>query len=243
MNTTPTSTATGGCALLDRDTSACQASREAQGLSGAWLRFSCRVTLSVSNGVVTLSSDGQPDYASNYFPTSSACYAAYAPAFPDPNQIAAQSLSVHASLTPDASAQAMGLGPVGMALNGVALFDNQAAPGDDIFRESGSFDECQGHPQQQGMYHYHSEPYALSSDDARLIGVLRDGYFVYGRRDADGSVPTDLDAAGGHVGTTPDSPSTPVYHHHLNLETSTNAGTAGQQVWFITTGQYAGTPR
>lgn len=244
-NTTPTSTVTSGCALLERDTSNCEASRTPQGLSGAWLKFSCRVTLTATqvNGrsEIAVGTDSQPDYPSNYFPTSNACYAAYTPSFPDPNSIAAQNLSVKVPLAPDTSAQAMGLGPVGVAVNGVAIFDNQAAPGDDIYTESGSFDECQGHPAPGGTYHYHSEPYAISVDDARLIGVLKDGYFLYGRRDADGSLPT-LDAAGGHTGTTPDSPTTPVYHHHVNLQTSTNSGTAGQQVWFLTTGQYAGTP-
>ncbi len=70
---------------------------------------------------------------------------------------------------------------------------------------------------------------------------MRDGYFVYGRKDSDGSTPT-LDSFGGHTGTTPDSPITPVYHYHLNLQTSTTSGTAGQTVWFITTGTYKGQP-
>ena len=188
-----------------------------------------------------MATDSQPDYPSNYFPTSNPCYAAYSPSFPDPNQITAQSLTINVPLAPDTTQTAMGLGPVGVAVNGVAIFDNQAAPGDDIFTESASFDECQGHPAPGGTYHYHSEPYAISSNDSALIGVLKDGYFVYGRLDADGSTPT-LDAAGGHTGTTPDSPNTPVYHHHVNLQISTNTGTAGDRVEFITTGKYAGTP-
>src|SRR5205823_11194833 len=101
----------------------------------------------------------------------------------------------------------------------VALFSNVAAPGDDIYLEAATFDPCRAHPTQTGVYHYHSEPYAISSNDSNLIGVMRDGYFVYGRKDADGSTPA-LDAAGGHTGTTPDS-ATPVYHYHVNLQTST----------------------
>jgi hypothetical protein len=216
------------------------ASRSSQGLAGAWLRFSCRVALSKSGSAVTAASDSEPDYLSNYFPTTSPCWASYTTQFPDPNQIAAQSLTVQAPLAPTTTNTKMGLGPVGMAVNGVAIFDNQAAPGDDIFKEAGSFDRCGGHPAPGGVYHYHGEPYALSYDDANLIGVLRDGYFVYGRRDADGSMPT-LDARGGHVGATPDSAS-PVYHYHLNLQVSTNAGTAGEMQWFLTTGTYEGAP-
>lgn len=244
-DTSATSTVTNGCALLSRDTSACMASRVAAGLGGAWLQFSCRVALApVTEGgqmYVQITTDSQPDYTSNYFAAGDACYAAYTPSFPDPNTIAAQHLMALVPSTPTAGTQPMGLGAVGVAVNGVAIFDNQAAPGDDIFVEYESFDRCQGHPQMRGMYHYHSEPYALSYDDARLIGVMRDGYFLYGRRDADGSPPT-LDAAGGHMGTTPDSPTTPVYHYHANLQTSMTPGTSGQTGWFLTTGTYAGAP-
>jgi hypothetical protein len=122
----------------------------------------------------------------------------------------------------------------------VALFDNQAAPGDDIFLEAGSFDRCGGHPAPGGQYHYHGEPYSISSDDAHLIGVLRDGYFVYGRRDSDGSLP-QLDAIGGHMGVPPDGASAQ-YHYHLNQQTSNNVGTGGQMQWFLTTGTYEGSP-
>ncbi len=241
-DTTPTATVTNGCALVSRDTSACRAARLAQGLDGAWLRFSCRVTLTKKSGAsgdyVQADSDGQPDYASNYFPTTSPCWADYTPSFPDPNQIAAQGLSFHLPLAPTTTNTAMGLGPVGVAVDGVAIFDNQAAPGDDIFQEALSFDRCGGHPAPGGVYHFHGEPYAISDDDANLVGVLRDGYFVYGRRDADGSLPT-LDARGGHMAATADS-ATPVYHDHLNQQTSTSASTAGQMQWFLTTGTYEG---
>ena len=244
-STTETSTTDGQCAVLDRDTSACKDARVAAGLGGAWLAFSCRVDLAVvtqgSTSYVQITTDGRPDYTSNYFPQTDPCWAAYSPSFPDPNTIAAQHVVALVPMSPATSGQAMSLGAVGVAVNGVAIFDNQAAPGDDIYDEVGSFDRCGGHPQNTGVYHYHTEPHAISNDDDRLVGVLRDGFFVYGRRDADGSVPTDLDAAGGHLGTTPDS-ATPVYHYHANLQTSTSAKTAGQQAWFLTTGKYAGAP-
>ena len=69
---------------------------------------------------------------------------------------------------------------------------------------------------------------------------MMDGYPVYGRRDADLSMPV-LDDRGGHTSVTPDS-SVPVYHYHINLQTSTTPGTMGQMVWFITKGTYAGVP-
>jgi len=241
-NTSPTGTVTSGCALVARDTSACSGMRQGAGLSGAWLRFSCRVGLAIVGANVQITADSQPDYASNYFAKTNACWASFTPSFPDPNTISSQQIVMLVPLAPTTAAQAMSLGAVGVAVNGVAIFDNQAAPNDDIYDEAKSFDECQGHPQNTGMYHYHSEPYAISYDDDALIGVLRDGSFVYGRRDPDGSVPANLDAAGGHTSTTIDSPTTPVYHHHANLQTSTNPNSAGQTAWFLTTGQYAGPP-
>ena len=227
-NTIETATVTNGCALRTRDTGACEADRTAQGLSGEWLAFSCRVTLTKMTDRVHVVSDGEPDYPSNYYATSTGCHEDYTPSFPDPNMISAQQIALDIPLAPNTTNTRMGLGPVGVALDGVAIFDNQAAPGDDIFQEALSFDRCGGHPAPGGMYHFHGEPYSISYDDSNLIGVLRDGYFVYGRRDTDGTLPT-LDANGGHAA--------PGYHYHLSLQTN---GTEMQ--WFLTTGTYEGAP-
>lgn len=243
-NTTPTANVVNGCAVLDRDTSACMGARMAQGLSGAWLKFSCRVTLTnmpmAATPYVVAASDSQPDYQSNYFQPNDPCYSAFMPAGRNPNHIAARSLMVRVPINTNMMATRQGLGPIGIAINGVAIFNNQAAPGDDIFREAETFDRCAAHPAPDSTYHYHSEPYAISHDDSRLIGVLKDGYFIYGRRDMDGSMPT-LDANGGHVGMTADS-AAPVYHYHVNEQTSTSPGTLGQRQWFLTTGTFRGVP-
>lgn len=245
-NTTETSTVSpSGCVVLTRDTSACEAERKAQGLSGFWLQFSCRVSLSSTetNGLkmVRAQADGQPDYKSFYFATTNACYETYSGSIHNPNSIAAQSYTIDFPAVQDMTAQSMRSAIVGLALNGVPIFGNFAAPGDDIYTEAKTFDRCGAHPQNSGVYHYHSEPYSLSYDDARFIGVMRDGYPIYGRRDTDGSTPT-LDWTGGHTGVTADSPSTPVYHYHVNEQTSTSSGTKGQKQWFLTTGTYRGTP-
>jgi hypothetical protein len=241
-NTTATSrTNPAGCAVLERDTSSCDAARAAAGLSGMWLHFSCRVTLTATATTVTATADGQPDYLSNYFAASSPCHEDYTGAIQNPNTIAAASYTLSFPTTPNTSVASMrGTAVVGLALNGVPIYGNFAAPGDDIFEEARTFDRCGAHPQMAGKYHYHAEPYSISYDDSAFIGVMRDGYAIYGRRDADGSMPT-LDNAGGHTGTTPDS-ATPVYHYHVNMQTSTTTGTAGEEQWFLTTGMFAGTP-
>jgi hypothetical protein len=238
-STTPTSTVSAsGCAVLDRDTSGCEGDRA--GLTGFWLDFSCRISLTLNGTTVRAVTDGLPDHLSNYFPDSDPCHEDYTGAIQNPNFIASHTHTFDFPTAPDTAATAMMGAVVGMAVDGVGIFANFAAPGDDIYTEAATFDRCGGHPQMAGMYHYHSEPLAISNDDSRLVGVLRDGYPIYGRRDADGSLPT-LDAQGGHTGTTPHS-TTPVYHYHVNEQTSTNPGTLGQTQWFLTTGTYHGTP-
>ncbi len=44
-----------------------------------------------------------------------------------------------------------------------------------------------------------------------------DGFFIYGRRDYDGSYPTDLDESGGHFGPTTHNPDGE-YHYHIQNE-------------------------
>jgi Cys-rich repeat protein len=248
-STEATDTVSGsGCALRLRDTSACRAEREAQGLSGAWLKFTCRTTLTqvTVNGqpFVQLSSDNEPDYESLYFGSGDACYESdNTRIFPDPNDIVAQSIVMTAPLTPTTSngnTPVPGSG-IGLAIDGVVLFSDVAAPGDDIYQEAGSFDRCQGHPQNTGVYHHHSEPFTITQDDDALVGVMRDGYFVYGRRDPDGSSP-GANGGGlttpyyGHVGVTVDSPTTPVFHYHVHYETN---GT--ESAYFITPQRFYGT--
>lgn len=242
-DTSPTSTVdVHGCALLTRDTDSCRAARQAQGLSGVWLELSCRVALTRTANAVEAKADGQPDYTSFYFPKADPCYAPWPAGSPNPNHIEARTFVIDFPLAPSTTPQAMPLGAVGMAIDGVPIFSNVAAPGDDIYLEAQSFDRCGGHPQMTGQYHFHTEPAAITQDDANLVGVLRDGYPVYGRKDPDGTYPGNLDAYGGHTSVTAESPTTPVYHYHANLQTSTAGASAGDQAWFLTTGAFRGTP-
>ena len=187
-----------------------------------------------------------PDYPSNYYPTTgtysftagsvlvtgnySSLYSAYTTTFPDPGSIATVStvMKIPIITTPATSGgtDAMGMGMVGVSLNGVAIFDNLAANTDNIFAEAGSFDQCQGHPAGT-TYHYHSEPYSLSYNDNNVIGIMRDGYWIYGRKDYDGTTPgslTNIESAGtssslyqygGHIGVDPQTGTGSTFHYHL----------------------------
>lgn len=233
-NTTETSTAnTYGCKLLTRDTSSCEASRTAQGLSGFWLHFTCRVTLTVSGSNVQISTDGQPDYKSNYFATSNSCYESFSASgrSANPNTLGEQSIVMTVPKNPTTSGGgSMSLGVVGVARNGVAIFNNAAAPGDNIYDEVATFDKCEGHPAGT-MYHYHIEPPSISNTDTYFVGVMRDGHPVYGRYDSGNTTPT-LDSTGGHTGVTPDSSSS-IFHYHVHQQSS-----GSNSAIFITSGTY-----
>lgn len=97
-------------------------------------------------------------------------------------------------------------------------------------------DQCAGHTDVAGVYHYRTTPgdsdaqnhfktrntdfsyctelsaFVKSDDESRhspLIGFALDGIPLYGPRDVDGKLPTDLDACNGHTDI-----EHPFYHYH-----------------------------
>jgi len=109
------------------------------------------------------------------------------------------------------------LGPMGVALNGVPIFNQYAAMGAALTNEINSFDQYDGHPQQQGMYHYHAEPYYLTTNKGKdaLLGFLLDGFPVYGPTENGKTISnSDLDVYHGHFGVTADYPNG-IYHYHV----------------------------
>jgi hypothetical protein len=127
-----------------------------------------------------------------------------------------------------------GGGPVGIALNGVAIFAATAAPGDDLWEEQFTFDLYEGHPAGT-RYHYHFETpgplevlvregFSSSSTpgegEVELYGVMCDGSLVFGCTELDGSTPSsgDFDAQNGHVHDVGDGSTTffsDRYHTHV----------------------------
>ena len=127
------------------------------------------------------------------------------------------------------------MGPIGVAINGVPLFNQYAAGGSKLSGEIVSFDQYWGHPQMQGQYHYHVEPKYLTtvkSTKSSLMGFLLDGFPVYGPEE-NGAVVTNatLDVYHGHTSATGDYPNG-IYHYHFTsvdpyLNGSGFYGTAG----------------
>ena len=92
-------------------------------------RFQSAVTVTVAGTQVVLRSNGLPDHKSPYWGAGNALYEAPSPGMMlAPNTIASQNLTLRVPIVPTAAAPSdTPLGPIGMAVNGVAIFNQYAA--------------------------------------------------------------------------------------------------------------------
>ncbi len=144
------------------------------------------------------------------------------------------SLTVAAVPAQASTSSSTGLGPIGIAVSGAMIYNDEEGPNVPLDDAAPSLDYNGAHTGPQS-YHYHLEPIAWSEDDGNLIGIMSDGFFLYGRRDYDGSYPSDLDESGGHFGPTPHNPDGE-YHYHIQNELYLN------QYYILFPGDYQGTP-
>jgi hypothetical protein len=139
------------------------------------------------------------------------------------------------------------LGIIGLALNGVPIYNNYEGPTVLGALAMNTFDQAGAHPGPGTDYHYHTAA-QLGIDtnndgslyptvnDSKLIGFLRDGFPIYGRQDTDGTYPDDLDENGGHIGPTEEFPDG-IYHYHCSNENYLDSG------WYVLkSGDYHGEP-
>ncbi|MEL6537366.1 MAG: YHYH protein [Bacteroidota bacterium] len=144
------------------------------------------------------------------------------------------SLTVPAIPTKASSSSATGLGPIGIAVSGAMIYNDEEGPNVPLDDAAPSLDYNGAHTGPQS-YHYHLEPTAWSQDDDELIGIMADGFFLYGRIDSEtGTYPDDLDESGGHFGPTKYSEE-PEYHYHIQNEMYLN------QYYILFPGDYQGT--
>lgn len=198
--------------------------------------FACS-NIQVNGSQVVLSSQGVPPHLSYYYGSSHSNYTAFdysrgSGYRPNPNTLSQRNLVVTLPLNPTPKAnlkitanlidgQVGGtydypMGPAGMALDGVAMFNPLAAPGDNIENEKYTFDSYNSHPAPGGEYHYHtvsSGPLEVlaykgliskttpGQAEIELYGLMCDGTVVMGCTELDGSKPntSDFDAQNGHV--------------------------------------------
>lgn len=198
-------------------TPATPATPPTSGVQAMYAQFASSVTVSIEGATVTLRTNDLPDHKSPYWGASSASYEApHAGMQVNPNLIASQNLTFRIPASPAAAAATSDtpMGPIGVSVNGVVLFNQYAAMRQPLTAEIVSFDRYNGHPSPSNQYHYHFEPVSITaSSRSRLIGVLLDGFPVYGPIESDGTAPSGLDACNGHTGATPEFASG-IYHYH-----------------------------
>jgi hypothetical protein len=180
------------------------------------------VTITLTGATRTISGNLLPDHVTGAFPIASTDDAYRYDR--NPNTIKAQTLSVSLPATPMVAATASCVGgEVGYSIDGVAIFDGFDAGGRDAVAWEIQ-DECHGHPQISGVYHYHDLSSCVADAGAghsALIGYARDGFGIYGYRGADGKELTnaDLDECHGHTHTiTWDGKDVAMYHYHATRE-------------------------
>ncbi|MEM9142205.1 MAG: YHYH protein [Bacteroidota bacterium] len=226
-------------------------------LSAAFEEFdSDNVSVSLSGSDVVIETSGLPNHTSPYWSntmertldgiTTQAASVNH-PLFVEPTTtsfdqmapgniddfIGSYSLTVPANPSLANSSTATGLGAIGIAVSGAMIYNDEEGPNVPLENAVGSLDYTGAHTGPQS-YHYHLETTAWSNDDTALIGIMADGFFLYGRRDHDGEYPTDLDESGGHFGPTPHNPDGE-YHYHIQNEVYLN------QYYILFPGDFQGT--
>lgn len=185
--------------------------------------YSDDVDFVIGDQTITITTKDLPDHTSVYYPTNNPLYENYtqnddSEFVKNPGEIGEQNIVFTIPRFPAEATNhvSQGLGPMGVAVNSVVFFNQQAAPGDDIFNEIKTFDQYEGHPAQD-MYHYHIEPIWLTENlgaDA-FLGLLADGFPVYGPMENGAELMTaDLDDYHGHFHSTAEFPDG-IYHYHV----------------------------
>lgn len=202
------------------------------------------IDIYLSGSNVVIETNGLPNHTTPYYSESHPLYVAptvTSIAQMTPTRIDTSGRIFDASLTVSqtpslaSSSSATQLGAVGIAVSGAFIYNDQEGNGP-LSSAAGGLDYTGGHigPSQ---YHYHLEPKAFSNDDENLLGIISDGFFIYGRKcNSTGTYPTDLDASGGHTSTTQHT-TTAEYHYHIINELYTTTGS-----YIVFAGPYKGSP-
>jgi len=185
------------------------------------------VTISFDGDEITIDSDGRPNHTTPYWEETDSLYIKPVVAIAQtPGRIGShrdRSLSLTVSAAPGLAVKSTttSLGAIGISVTGVPIFNDSEGPDRPLEEKiAETFDYAGGHVGPSG-YHYHSESVdvpentMLSHDDEKLLGIMADGFLIYGRKDMDGSYPSNLDDSGGHHGATQHSNGEEFYHYHI----------------------------
>lgn len=139
----------------------------------------------------------------------------------NPNSIQAQNvlLSIPLNPSPAGNPTCLPMGEIGYSVNGVAIYNALDAGGRDAAAHEIQ-DNCNGHPERTGEYHYHDFSECISqekSDEPVLIGYAMDGFGIY--KYPTNPVNKDLDVCHGKTGKiTWDGKTLDMYHYVVTTE-------------------------
>tara|TARA_R110002126_G_scaffold258482_1_gene401473 strand:+ start:39306 stop:40100 length:795 start_codon:yes stop_codon:yes gene_type:complete len=202
------------------------------------------VYISDNGTTITIETTGLPNHTTPYWSTSHPLYVAPTvtnAAEMTPTRIDtsgrdnSSTLTVSSNPSKASSTTNTSLNAIGIAVSGAYIYNDYEGPVP-LSSATGSLDYSGAHigPTQ---YHYHLEPLAFTNDDDKLVGIMSDGFFIYGRKcNSTGTYPTGLDASGGHTSTTQHT-ETDEYHYHIINELYSNTGR-----YIVFAGPYQGTP-
>ncbi|WOF73886.1 hypothetical protein QMT40_001524 [Parvibaculaceae bacterium PLY_AMNH_Bact1] len=112
--------------------------------------------IAVSGARRLITGNALPDHPTGRFPISRSDDAYFYDR--NPNAIRAHAYSVSFPVNPSIVARpsCLPMGPIGIMLTGAVLFNALDARGENALAHE-ILDDCQGHPQQSGLYHYHGK--------------------------------------------------------------------------------------
>lgn len=199
-------------------------------LHAAYAAFNTDATdIYLSNGgtEVTIETTGLPNHESVYWGEGNTLYRDEPTVSTTPSTISNgdNALTINVDAIPNLTGSAVStqLNSIGIAVSGASIFNDQEGNGA-LDQAAVSLDWTGGHIG-PGSYHYHLEPKAFTDDDDKLVGILLDGVFLYGRKcNSSGTYPTDLDTSGGHTSTTQYTNGVQEYHYHIINEIYSTTG-------------------
>jgi phosphatidylethanolamine-binding protein (PEBP) family uncharacterized protein len=111
-------------------------------------------------------------------------------------------------------------GPIGVAINGVPIFNpcKQGGCQNGDTKVLGELDICNGHAGRADDYHYHAAPNCLMAGkpanywDTHPLGWALDGFAIFGYNNADGSVASRDGICGGNTSSVSNAPAGYSYH-------------------------------
>ena len=197
-------------------------------LHAAFAAFNTEATTIYLDGSnVVIETTGLPDHETVYWGTGNDLYRDEPTVDVTPSIMSSNNnaVTITVDATPDLDGITVSteLNTIGVAVSGASIFNDQEGGGD-LDQAAGSLDWTGAHIG-PGVYHYHLEPKAFSDDDEKLVGILLDGVFLYGRKcNSTSTYPTDLDASGGHTSATQYTDGEEEYHYHIINEIYSTTG-------------------